>query len=67
MTEREIAIKTAVNFLSAVYGNERSWDMSAMATIHCAEADGNTKVLCEALDGVASFCKELVIKLNKTE
>ncbi len=64
MTEKEIAIKTAVNFLSAIYGNERSWDMEAMAAIHCAEADNDTRVLCDALRGVIGFCEDMIEKLE---
>lgn len=59
MNNRELAIKTAVKFLSRIYADESTWAMEALAAIHIAEAEGDTQTLCDALNGAIEFCQEL--------
>lgn len=61
---KENDIRTAVNFLASIYGNNGSWNVAALASIYTAQAEGNTKVISDALRDIGRFCESLAKNLE---
>lgn len=60
---KEIAYKTAENFLQMVFAN----DLVACANISCAVAEKDDETMIKALESVANFATELKCVIKKDE
>ena len=55
--------KTAVDFLTVVYGG----DVASMASIQVMQAEQDIDGLCDALDGVTAFCEKLKSEIKQAK